>query len=496
MNEANPMKQSEKRNLTLVTDLYELTMAYGYFKNMQETGKTGELVAFDVFYRKNPDGGGFSIFCGLEQIIDYLLDVHFEEKDIEYFRAQHLFDEDFLSFLRDFRFKGDMYAFPEGTVMYPGEPIITVIAPIIDAQLIETALLLQINHQSLIATKARRIVRAADGRPVSDFSARRDHNMDAAVYGARACYIGGCTGTATVLAGQMFDIPIGGTHAHSWIMKFPDELTAFKTYARIYPDNAQFLVDTYDVLESGVPNVIRTYEEVLRPLGKRPKSIRIDSGDLAFLSKEARKLLDAAGLTDCRIMVSNSLDEYTIMSLLRQGARIDGFGVGERMGTAKSDPVFGAVYKIVAVNEDGEWIPRIKVSENVEKITNPGLKKVYRIYNADGKAIADLIAKADETVDLSERFRYVDPQKPWKVRYYEDGCRAAQLQQKYIENGQLIRPLPTVREIRDFVAHQLSAEIWQEEQRFENPHTHYVDFTPDFYDLKMSMLYKAREEHE
>lgn len=377
--------------------------------------------------------------------------------------------------------------------MYPNEPVMTVIAPLIDAQLIETAILLEINHQSLIATKTRRIVKAAKGRSVSDFGARRAHNMDAAVYGARAAYIGGATSTATVLAGKMFDIPVSGTMAHSWVMYFNDEYTAFRKYAQTYPDAAVLLADTYDVLESGVPNAIKTAKEVLEPMGKRLKGIRLDSGDLAYLSKRARKMLDKAGLADCKIIVSNSLDEYTITSILDQGGCIDSFGVGERLITSKSEPVFGAVYKIVAVEENGVFQPRIKISENTEKITNPGLKKVYRIYDKEGNAIADLLAKSGQVLDFTKPLRYVDPVKPWKNRFFEN-CTAKELQIPVFQNGKLVYSQPSINEIADYVRHQLSNEIWEEEQRFENPHNHYMDMTPELYEEKMNLLYEARAE--
>ncbi len=481
-------KQQDFRNLSMVMDFYEMTMSNGYFAN----GNTQAKVAFDVFYRKNPDNGGFAIFCGLEQVIEYIQNLHFTAEDIAYFRARKLFSEEFLSYLADFKFKGDIYAFPEGTIMYPNEPVLTVVAPLIDAQLIETAILLEINHQSLIATKASRIVRAAAGRAVSDFGARRAHNMDAAVYGARAAYIGGAVGTATVLAGQMFDIPISGTMAHSWVMYYKDEYTAFRKYAESYPDSTVLLVDTYDVLKSGIPNAIRVAKEVLEPMGKRLKGIRIDSGDLAYLSKAVRKKLDKAGLEDCKIIVSNSLDEYTITSILNQGGCIDSFGVGERLVTSKSDPVFGAVYKIAAVEEEGVFVPRIKISENEEKITNPGLKKVYRVYDEEQKAVADLIALATEQPDFSKPYRYVDPKKPWKNRHFEN-CSIKELQVPIFKDGELVYDMPSVKEIADFVKKQLKEEIWEEEQRFENPHTHYMDMTPDFYDMKMSMLHENRE---
>lgn len=479
-----------ERNLSMVMDFYELTMSNGYFND----GVKDVMAVFDVFYRKNPDNGGFSVFAGLEQIVEYIENLKFSEEDIEYLKSQNLFNTEFLDYLKNFKFRGDIYSLPEGTVMYPGEPIITVVAPLIDAQLIETAILLQVNHQSLVATKTRRIVKAADGRAVSDFGARRAHNMDAAVYGARAAYIGGAVGTATVLAGQMFDIPISGTMAHSYIMFYKDEFTAFKKYAECYPDSTTLLVDTYDVLKSGVPNAIRVAKEVLEPMGKRLKGVRIDSGDLAYLTKRTRKMLDAAGLTDCNIIISNSLDEFTITSILNQGGCVDSFGVGERLITAKSEPVFGAVYKLAAVmDENGEFDPRIKVSENVEKITNPGLKKVYRIIDGEGRAIADMIARADEEIDMSKPFRYVDPNKPWKNRFFEN-CRAEELQIPVIKNGEVVYKKPSLNEISEFVKQQLSEEIWEEEQRFENPHIHYMDMTPNYYELKMQLLNDSRKD--
>ncbi|MBR1398339.1 MAG: nicotinate phosphoribosyltransferase [Selenomonadaceae bacterium] len=485
------MTQFDKRNISMVMDLYEMTMANGYFAN----GSTASKVAFDVFYRRNPDQGGFAIFAGLEQIIEYVENMNFTDEDVNYFRSLNLFGDEFLDYLKQFRFHGDIYAFPEGTIMYPNEPFMTIVADLIDAQLIETAILTQVNHQSLVATKARRIVRAAEGRFVSDFGARRAHNIDAATYGARAAYIGGVNGTATVSAGELFNIPVNGTMAHSWVMFFGDEFEAFKRYAEVYPDATLLLVDTYDVINSGVPNAIRVAKEVLEPMGKRLKGIRIDSGDLAYLSKKVRKMLDNAGLNDCKIVVSNSLDEFTITSLLSQGAAIDSFGVGERLITAKSEPVFGAVYKIAAVGEGDKFTPRIKVSENVEKITNPGLKDIYRVYNSDGQAVADVIALAGEKVDMSQPFRYVDPVKPWKNRSFV-GCTAKNLRKLYVKDGKRTMELPKLNEIRDYVKYQLEHEVWQEEQRFENPHHHYLDMTPDYYEMKMSLLYETRKQHE
>ena len=484
------MTQFDKRNLSMMMDFYEMTMSYGYFRQTSSDVR----VAFDLFFRSVPDKGGYAVFAGLEHVIEFVENLSFSDEDIDYFRAQKLFSEEFLQFLRTFRFRGDIYAVPEGTIIYPHDPLMTVVAPIIDAQLVETALLAQINHQSLIATKASRIVRAAEGRKVSDFGARRAHNMDAATYGARAAYIGGVDMTATVSAGQQFAIPISGTMAHSWVMFFEDEFTAFKKYAELYPQATVLLVDTYDVIHSGIPNAIRTAHEVLEPQGHRLVGVRIDSGDLAYLSKRVRAMLDEAGLTDCKIILSNSLDEFTISSLLLQDAQVDSFGVGERLITAKSDPVFGAVYKLVAVEKDGVFAPRIKMSENVEKLTNPGLKDLYRIYDRHGKAVADMLTMRGEEIDLTKPFRYVDPRKPWKNRFFE-GFSAVNLRRLYVREGQRVEELPSLDEIRAYVQKQLTEEIWPEEQRFENPHRHYIDMTPTYYELKMGLLDDMRGRH-
>ena len=484
------MTQFDKRNLSMMMDFYEMTMSYGYFHQPNRDVR----VAFDLFFRSVPDQGGYAIFAGLQHVIEFVENLSFSDADIAYFRKQNLFSEEFLDFLRGFRFRGDIYAMPEGTIIYPNEPLMTIVAPIIDAQLVETAILAQINHQSLVATKASRIVRAAEGRKVADFGARRAHNMDAATYGARAAYIGGIDMTATVSAGQQFNIPISGTMAHSWVMFFEDEYTAFKKYAEIYPQATVLLVDTYDVLHSGIPNAVRIAHEVLAPQGHRLAGVRVDSGDLAYLSKRIRKMLDKAGLEDCKIILSNSLDEFTISSLLLQGARVDSFGVGERLITAKSDPVFGAVYKLVAVEEDGVFQPRIKMSENVEKLTNPGLKDIYRIYDHHGKAVADMIAVQGEQIDLMQPFRYVDPRKPWKNRFFEGGS-AVNLRRLYVRDGERVEDLPPLEEIREYVRRQLAEEIWPEEQRFENPHRHYLDMTPDYYELKMGLLEEVRGKH-
>lgn len=483
------MKQSGERNLSMVMDFYELTMSNGYFSDNIVNSR--QRAAFDVFYRKNPDNGGYAIFAGLQQIIEYVQNLHFDEDDIKYLRSFKIFDENFLDYLRGFKFKGDLYAFPEGTIMYPNEPVITVVAPLIDTQLIETAILLQVNHQSLIATKTSRIVKAAQGRAVSDFGARRAHNVDAAVYGARAAYIGGADSTATVLAGKAFGIPVSGTMSHSWVMYYEDEYTAFQKYAQRYPDACTLLVDTYDVLKSGVPNAIKVAKEVLEPQGRRLKGIRIDSGDLAYLSKKAALMLTDADMADCNIIASNSLDEFTVTSLINQNAAIDAFGVGERLITAKSEPVFGAVYKLAAVAEQGIFNPRIKISENVEKVTNPGLKSVYRIYNEAGRSVADLIAKQSETFNFSKPLRYVDPAIPWRQRFFEN-YKVKELQLPVFRNGELIYKTPSLREIRRYVQYQLQNEVWSEELRFENPHKHYLDFTPDYYAMKMEMLHKLQ----
>lgn len=480
--------QFNERNISMVMDMYELTMSNGYLNE----GWQDTWVAFDVFYRNNPDNGGFAIFAGLEQVVEYIRNMHFSEDDVEYLRSKQIFTEEFLTYLRNFRFRGDVYAMKEGTVMYPNEPVMTVVAPLIDAQLIETTILLEINHQSLIATKTNRIVQAANGKPVSDFGARRAHNVDAAVYGARAAYIGGAAGTATVLAGKMFHIPISGTMAHSWVMTFDSEYEAFEAYARSYPDGTVLLVDTYDVLKSGVPNAIRTAKEVLEPMGKKLLGIRLDSGDLSYLSKEARKMLDEAGLTDCIIVASNSLDEYTISSLSRQGARIDSYGVGERLITSSSAPVFGAVYKLVAVKRNGGFVPKIKISETAEKITNPGIKEVYRVYDKNGKAVADYLAVKGEKIPDNEPVRYVDPVNYWKNRSFVD-CRFEKLQTQIFQKGELVYDLPDIEEIRSYVKDQLKNEIWEEEQRFENAHTHYLDMSPAMFELKMSLLHEGNE---
>ena len=478
---------NDKRNLTMLMDFYELTMSNGYFVK----GLKDKCVVFDMFYRRNPDEGGFVIFAGLEQLVNYIQNLSFDEEDIEYLRSKNMFDEGFLDYLSNFKFSGDIYAVPEGTIVYPNTPLVTVVAPLIDAQLIETMLLLTINHQSLIATKANRIVRAAGDASVMEFGARRAQGSDAAIYGARACYIGGVGATATAISDELFGVPAIGTMAHSFVQFFDTEYEAFKAYAEVYPDNCVLLIDTYNVLESGVQNAIKVAKEVLEPMGKRLKGIRIDSGDLAYLTKKVRKILDAAGCEDCSIVVSNSIDEYLITSLNKQGVRIDSYGVGERMITAKSEPVFGGVYKLAAVeNESGVFEPKIKISENVEKITNPGFKSLWRIYDKDsGYGIADVITLADETIDDTKPYPYMDEIKPWKRRSFTNfTCEKLQIQN--LAAGELVYELPTLKEIQQKVKDQLSASVWPEEQRFENPHTHYVDLSMELYRTKQEMLEK------
>ncbi len=477
----------DKRNLTMLMDFYELTMSNGYFVK----GLKDKKVVFDMFYRRNPDNGGFVICAGLEQLVEYIQNLSFEDEDIEYLKSKNMFDGRFLDYLRNFKFAGDMYAVPEGTIVYPNTPLVTVVAPLIDAQLIETMLLLTINHQSLIATKANRIVRAAGDASVMEFGARRAQGSDAAIYGARACYIGGVGATATAISDEMFGVPAVGTMAHSFVQFFDSEYEAFKAYAEVYPDNCILLIDTYNVLDSGVQNAIKVAKEVLEPMGKRLKGVRIDSGDLAYLTKKVRKILDSAGCEDCSIVVSNSIDEYLITSLNKQGARINSYGVGERMITAKSEPVFGGVYKLAAVeSESGVYEPKIKISENVEKITNPGFKTLWRIYDRDsGYGIADVITLADEIIDDTKPYPYMDEIKPWKRRSFTN-FTCEKLQKQIFAGGKLVYELPTLKEIQQKVREQLSTTVWPEEQRFENPHTHYVDLSMELYKMKQEMLAK------
>lgn len=472
-----------KINYTMLCDFYELTMGNGYFLS----GRTDTVCYFDLFYRSIPDDGGFAIACGLEQVIDYIEQLHFDDEDIEFLRSKNIFDEKFLEFLKTFKFTGDIYAVPEGTVVFPNEPIITVRAPAIQAQLIETYLLLIINHQSLIATKANRIVRAADGRAVSEFGSRRAHGADAAIYGARAAGIGGCAATACTVTDQLFGFPATGTMAHSWVQMFDDEYTAFKTYCECYPDSATLLVDTYNVLKSGVPNAIKAFDNVLKPKGYRPKGIRLDSGDISYLSKKAREMLDAAGYPDCKIVASNSLDEYIIRDMIRQGAKVDLFGVGERLITSKSHPVFGGVYKLVAVEDGNRIIPKIKVSENVVKITNPHFKKLYRLYDREtGKAIADQLCVFDETIDDSRDLVIFDPTYTWKKKTVYN-FKAVELMKPIFKNGKLVYDKPSYKEICEYCKAQVDT-LWDEIKRFENPHSYYVDLSQKLWNVKNSLL--------
>ena len=482
------MNTAEKLNMTMLCDFYELTMGNGYFRN----GYKDRITYFDVFFRKVPDQGGFAIAAGLEQLIDYIENLHFSEEDIAYLRSRNLFCEEFLDYLRDFRFTGDIYAIPEGTPVFPREPLVVVRAPSIEAQLIETFTLLTINHQSLIATKANRICRAANGRTVLEFGSRRAQGADAAIIGARAAYIGGCAGTACTISDQLYGVPAGGTMAHAWVQMFDTEYEAFKTYCETYPTNATLLVDTYNTLKSGVPNAIRAFNEVLRPMGISKCGIRLDSGDMAYLSQKARKMLDEAGWPECQISVSNSLDERLIQNLFLQGAQIDMFGVGERMITAKSEPVFGGVYKLTAVeNDKGEIIPKIKCSENVEKITIPHFKKVYRLYNRDnGKAIADYMTVHDEVVDENEPLMLFDPYATWKTK---NVCNfeARELLVPVFLNGKKVYQSPTLKDIQAYCKQQVNT-LWDEIKRFDNPQTYYVDLSQKLWDIQQELLRKNR----
>ena len=470
----------------MLCDFYELTMAHGYF----EKGYKDRVTYFDLFYRRCPDGGGFAIAAGLEQIIEYIQELRFEPEDIEYLRGRNMFSEEFLRYLADFKFTGDIWAVPEGTPIFPNEPIITVRAPAIQAQLVETYMLLCINHQSLIATKSNRIVRAAEGRTVLEFGSRRAQGADAAILGARAAYIGGCNGTACTISDQLFGVYAGGTMAHAWVQMFDSEYEAFKAYCEMYPNNATLLVDTYNTLKSGVPNAIRVFNEVLKPKGITKCGIRLDSGDMAYLSQKARKMLDDAGWTECQISVSNSLDEYIIQDLLRQDAKIDMFGVGERLITARSEPVFGGVYKLVAVErEDGTVEPKIKISENVGKITNPHYKKLYRFYGNDtGKAIADYMCVYDETVDDSQDMEIFDPDATWKTKRVYN-FTAKELQVPIFQNGELVYECPRLQDVRAYCLEQVD-KLWDEVKRFDNPHTYYVDLSQKLWDIKYGLLKK------
>ena len=470
-------------NMTMMCDFYELTMGNGYLQN----GMQDQICYFDLFFRQVPDGGGFAIAAGLQQVIRYIQKLHFSPEDIAYLRSRGMFSEEFLSYLADFRFTGDIWAVPEGTPVFPHEPLVTVRAPAIQAQLLETYLLCTLNHQSLIATKASRITRSAAGRTVLEFGSRRAQGADGAILGARAAYIGGCAGTACTISDELFGVPAGGTMAHSWVQMFDSELDAFRAYCRTYPHAATLLVDTYSVLDSGIPNAIRAFDEILRPLGIRSCGIRIDSGDLAYLTRRARQMLDDAGWTECRITVSNALDEYLIRDIISQGACIDSFGVGERLITARSEPVFGGVYKLAAVEKNGAVEPRIKISETLAKITLPHFKKVYRLYSRDsGKAMADYICLHDETVDDTKPLCIFDPDATWK-RKTLCSYTARELLVPVFENGELVYDQPALPAIRDYCAAQLDT-LWDEVKRFENPHHYYVDLSEKLWNIRDGLL--------
>ena len=470
-------------NLTLLTDFYELTMANGYF----EHGMKDEIAYFDMFFRKVPDNGGFAIMAGLKQLIEYLQNLKFSDEDIAFLRGKRIFSEAFLDYLRNFEFSCDVWGIPEGTPIFPHEPILTVRGPVIQAQFIETMVLLSINHQSLIATKANRIVRAAEGRAVMEFGSRRAQGYDGAIYGARAAYIAGCSGTACTISERMDGIPALGTMAHSWVQLFDSEYEAFAAYAKTYPDACLLLVDTYNVLKSGVPNAIKVFNEVLLPMGYRPKGIRIDSGDIAYLSKRARKMLDDAGFSDCTITASNSLDEYIIRDTLLQGAKIDSFGVGERLITSKSEPVFGGVYKLTAIEKDNKIVPKIKISENTEKITNPGFKQVYRLFSKEsGEAIADVITLFDEEIDDTKPYEIFDPEHTWKRKLLTN-FKVEKLTTQLFSKGKCVYESPDIHAIREHCAHEID-RLWDEVKRFEFPHKYYVDLSPALWEIKEKLL--------
>lgn len=473
----------KERNLTMLVDFYELTMANGYLDN--EIGDT--IAYFDMFFRRVPDGGGYCIMAGVQQLLEYMSNLKFTEVDITYLRNKNIFSEKFLEYLTNFNFCCDIWAIPEGNPVFPNEPLVTVKGPIIQAQFVETMILLTINHQTLIATKANRICRAAEGKPVMEFGSRRAQGYDGAIYGARAAVIGGCTSTACTIADEMFDIPAIGTMAHSWVQLFPTELDAFNAWAKTYPDNCALLIDTYNVIKSGLPNAIKTFNEVLAPLGFRPKAVRIDSGDITYLTKKTRKYLDDAGYKDVKIIISNSLDEYIIRDVLSQGAQIDSFGVGERLITARSEPVFGGVYKLVAIEKDGVVIPKIKISENEEKITNPGFKKVYRIFDkTTNNAIADLVTLNDEKIDENKTLEIFDPIYTWKKKKLKN-YYVKELMIKIIDKGKPIYISPDVLKIRSKAKKEIE-KLWCEVLRLENPHNYNVDLSNKLWNLKQNLL--------
>lgn len=480
-----------ERNLTMLTDYYELTMTGGYFEN----GMKDQIACFDMFFRKIPDGGGYAIMAGIEQLIDYLANLKFTEDDIEFLRSKRIFSEDFLNYLANFRFECDVWAVPEGTPIFPGEPIITVRGPVIQAQFIETMVLLSINHQSLIATKANRIVRAANGRAVMEFGSRRAQGYDGATFGARAAYIGGCSGTACTNADRDYGVPSLGTMAHSWVQMFDSEYEAFAAYAKLYPDNCVLLVDTFNVLKSGIPNAIKVFNEILVPNGHRPGAIRIDSGDITYLSKKARKMLDAAGFPDCKICASNSLDENIILSMLAQGACVDSFGVGERLITSSSEPVFGGVYKLAAIEKDGKLVPKIKISENVAKITTPCFKDLWRLYDLEtNKAIADVITLFGEEIDDSKPYEIFDPQFTWKRKLLTN-FKAVKIRKQLFEKGKQVYFSPSIEEIKKYCNEQLET-LWEEVTRFKNPHSYYVDLSYDLWKTKNDLLNEATKDNK
>ena len=477
----------DERNLSMLVDFYEFTMANGYFKNNLKD----KIVYFDMFFRKNPDNAGFAIVAGLDQVIEYIKGLNFTKNDIEYLRERKLFSEEFLEYLLNFKFTGDIYAIEEGTPVFPNEPLITVKAKVIEAQLIETMLLLTINHQSLIATKANRIRRAAGGKEVLELGARRSQGYDAAIYGARAAYIGGVDGTANTIADEIFGVKAVGTMAHSWIQLFGDEYKAFETYAKTYPDNCVLLIDTYNVLKSGIINAIKVSKDVLEPQGNTLKGVRLDSGDLAYLSKEVRKILNINGLENCKILASNSLDEYIIADLMNQGACIDIFGVGERLITAKSEPVFGGVYKLVAVEEKGNIVPRIKLSENIEKVTNPGYKTVWRLFDKDNnKAIADVLTLGNEIIDDSKDYEIFDPIYTWKRKVVKN-YYAKKIQVPIFIQGKCVYKTPKLDDIRKYSLEQVES-LWDEVKRFNNPQGYYVDLSEKLWNLKNDMIKNFR----
>lgn len=477
-------------NITMLTDFYEITMANGFFNE----GFKDRTVYFDMFFRSIPDGGGFAIMAGVEQLIEYLSDLHFSDDDIEYLRGKNMFSEGFLQYLADFEFECDVWAVPEGTPVFPGEPIVIVRGPSIQAQFVETMLLLTINYQMLIATKANRIARAARSRAVMEFGARRAQGAYAAIYGARAAYIAGCSGTSNVLTDKKFGVPALGTMAHSWIQMFDSELEAFKAYAKNYPDDTTLLIDTYNVLKSGLPNAIKTFDEVLKPLGKRPKGVRIDSGDITYLSKKCRKMLNEAGYSDCSIVASNSLDEYIIRDMLIQGAEIDLFGVGERLITSRSNPVMGGVYKLVGVeDEDGEIIPKIKISENVAKITTPCFKQLYRLYDKNtAKAIADVVTLHDEEIDTSKPYELFDPEFTWKRKRVTD-YYVRPLLKRIFEKGRCVYETPSVDVLKEYCGMEVDG-LWEELKRFENPHKYYVDLSEKLWKIKNELIHSCTVE--